>query len=55
MDKAQIAFYIVVILVIAINMWKMKTRYDELKRKQDEENQRIHDLHVKQAQEKKDE
>ena len=47
MNKTQIAFYIVVLAVIACNMWKMDKNLKVLKKQKDEEERRIKELREK--------
>ena len=53
-EQSQILLYIVVFIVIAFNMLKMKKNYEVLKKQKEEEERKYKEAHIVNAENKKD-
>lgn len=53
-EQSQILLYIVVFIVIAFNMLKMKKNYEVLKKQKEEEERKYKEAHKVNAENKKD-
>ena len=53
-EQSQILLYIVVIIIVAFNMWKMKRNYEMLKKQKEEEERLYKEAHKATEQNEKD-
>ncbi len=44
-EQAQIALYVVVFIIVAFNMWKMKRNFEAIKKQKEEEERRYKEAH----------